>query len=220
MVKKVNCLFPSLKDNITSEKRIAMYLAPEDHEWANNFCGIISSDSNYINLKKILGKIHVEALKNHHEIILNFIEKNSSDLNLISSFVSDLNYLYQQSRSISSSIVNLRVDHINNSSDILECERIFDTINFFLKQDNSPLLIEANRRYDIIFEKLSKTEISDEIVLVYEKEKENLIKYLNRNFKDSYTHFLLKKNAFCESERRRVRSYEKTKYYKNNSLCT
>lgn len=211
MVPKIKNLFPCLKDKTSSKIRIKKYLSSKDLYWAEYFCDAMVNHKHFNELKKIFGDISINVLKNHYESIVIKINKED-DLDKISRFAFDLNYLHQKAMSITSDMISIKKYSCLQSEEVSEFEAAYDMIYFFLKQEDSPLLIEANRRYNNIFEKLIENRFDEDILTIYEKEKSYLYRYMNEYYNNLYNKFLAEKNYNYE---RNIESFQ----YDCNKRC-
>ena len=188
-------IFPAKADEIEIKRRIKRTLSAQNHEWATYFCENIINHPNTTEIRKIIGRLSIRILKKYHILI---IQNMNKDLIYFSSFIEKLKILNQQARTISRSVIDIKSPNIDNKIDIKKLEDIFNIYYFFLNQEDSPLLMEAKRRYDTKVLKILNNDLNDEnFMKIYLQERASLEEYLKYIFWFSYDSFLEKQTKYA-----------------------
>ena len=204
-------IFASSLDEKTIKRRIETLLSNDNHEWALYFCESIINHPNTIEIRKLIGDIRIEILRKYHNII---IKTMNNDIEYFSEFIKNLKLLNQKANNISHSIIDMGIITVDNKDDIKNLEDSFNIYHFLLKQTDSPLLLEAKRRFDISSLEILKDNNDDNYMQVYYQEKDDLESYLNYYFWFRYHIFLEKKNRHAVKISNLYKEEVKNKFYK------
>lgn len=176
-----------------------MFLYESDYEWAMKFCSKIINHPNYIEIKKIIGDLEIKVVREYHNLIVNRI---NDDLDKYKLFIYNLNILTKQAMSISKRVGTCGAITLESKKDVEEYEKAFDNIYGFLTMEDSPILLEANRKYDIVGKTvLEESNFDLDLVSIYENEKAKLEDYIYSDYYSSYNRFLLQKNKYESREK-------------------
>lgn len=193
---RIENLFPNKKNPIPIEKRVSMYLPKEDHDWAIKFCTLLTEREDFLQIKKEIRLFEISLLQKYHDLFLKKLEDGISSDDF-SHFMEDVNFIKTAASSCSSSVVRMETDFLQNSNQIDELESFYNTLFFFLNQNDNPLVMEAERRfYNQVNEKIA----DPDLFLIYSTEKEELSKHLYRFCMSGYNSFCRRKELFQTRE--------------------
>ena len=187
---RIENLFPTKKNPLPLEKRVSIYLPEEDYDWAVKFCTLLMEREDFLQIKKEIRLFEISLLQKYHDIFLKRIEAGVSG-DEFSLFVKDVNFIKTSASSCSFSTVNFGVlDYYKSSIQINEMESLYNSLFFFLHQEDNPFLMEAERRfYNQVNEKL----VDSDLLFVYSTEKECLSQYMYNFCINGYSSFCRKK---------------------------
>lgn len=193
---KITCLFPFKTSNLTLEDRIKEYLKEEDYQWAFKFCNLLINREDYSEIKKELSSFNLDLFQKYHEFFISKLVNNPTASEFVE-FANTINYIKTMAASSAASVVTFNVDFMYDSKQISDLENAYNTIAFFLGQEDNPVIMEIERRF---YNKVKDRLIDDTLNNIYLVEKGNLLEYSNNHFLYSYKTFCRKKEEFRKKE--------------------
>lgn len=180
------------------DQKIKQLLPISDYDWATKFKNEIMHHPDTVEIRKIIKDIPMEDLRKYHDSIL---KKIYSPLEEFNQYIYQLRLLTQKAKSIAYDVINIGPYIIKNKKDIKDIEDAFNTYYFFLSQEDSPLQMMAEDKYDkVACEILNDSRYDDELKKIYLQERRSLNRYLMIHFLRSYDNFLVRKVNFLNRE--------------------